>query len=272
MKFSKLVLSLAVLPILVDARRAPKVKRNPANVVAIADFPVGNIIFSAKEGREVNVHVDVTGLPPSGGPFHYHIHENAVSEGNCESVGENFNPYSSTGSCDSLKNDAYCQVGDLSGKHGWIDTTCFETQYVDPFLSLNSLSKSYIVGRSISFHYANDVKFACADIQIASSETMRTLIDEYNYTDLVRIAGFDGADFDEEEALESESFEDASSKRADSDEEEDELQPQTYRPTNISNSTNTTGVAPQQYEEENAAGLKTIELSVLLASFIGLFV
>ena len=56
------------------------------------------------------------------------------------------------------KNDAYCQVGDLLGKHGCINTTCFELKYNDPYLSLNRKSKSYIIGKSVVFHYPNLTK------------------------------------------------------------------------------------------------------------------
>lgn len=183
-----LILSLLSVSQLALGDKAPKIKKNPKNVVAIADFPFGfdnnvqgNIVFTAKRGKSVNVHVDVTGLPKEGGPFQYHIHENLVpSDGNCDLVGLHFNPYDAPPDCEDQKDDSYCQVGDLSGKHGWIDTTCFETKYNDPYLSLNKKSNSYIVGKSITFHYANLTKFACADIELASNIRLQSLQDEYN--------------------------------------------------------------------------------------------
>lgn len=183
-----LILSILSVTQLTLGDKAPKIKKNPKNVVAIADFPFGfdnnvqgNIVFTAKKGRSVNVHVDVTGLPKEGGPFQYHIHENLVpSDGNCDMVGMHFNPYHASPECDEQKDDSYCQVGDLSGKHGWIDTTCFETKYNDPYLSLNKKSKSYIVGKSVTFHFANLTKFACADIELASNIRLQSLQDEYN--------------------------------------------------------------------------------------------
>ncbi|KAK6454671.1 superoxide dismutase [Scheffersomyces xylosifermentans] len=216
-----LVLSMvAVCPYLVSAGKAPKVKKNPKNVVAIADFPFGfdkgvkgNVVFSAKSGKTVKVHVDMTGLPPSGGPFFYHIHDKSVpGDGNCEAVGLHFNPYGASADCESQKDDSYCQVGDLSGKHGWIDTTCFETKYDDPFLSLNKKSKSYIVGKSVVFHFANMTKFACADIELANNLRLSSLVEEYQldeehdfFEPNSELA--DAYEFDEDEALASEVFE-----------------------------------------------------------------
>lgn len=167
--------------------KAAKIKSNPADIIAIADFPgsgdksvKGNIVFTAKQGKFVNVHVDMTGLPKEGGPFQYHIHEFAVPEnGDCEAAGKHFNPYNASPNCDAQKNDAYCQVGDLSGKHGWIDTTCFETKYDDKFLSLNGKSKSNILGRAVVFHYDNLTKFACANIEVADSGRIQNLQVEY---------------------------------------------------------------------------------------------
>lgn len=192
---SFLIKSLTIigfLNALVNADQAPKIKLNPKNVFAIAEFPagfddkvMGNIIFSAKNGKMVQVHVDMTGLPSSGGPFQYHIHDNPVPEnGDCNKVGLHFNPYNAPSDCNEQKDDSYCQVGDLSGKHGWIDTTCFETKYDDPFLSLNKKSKSYIVGKSITFHYANLTKFACANIALVSKERLKQLKLEFENQDL----------------------------------------------------------------------------------------
>ncbi|KAI5953855.1 hypothetical protein CANMA_004693 [Candida margitis] len=170
--------------------KAPKIKKNPKNIVAIADFPFGgdkdikgNVVFTTT-GKYVNVHVDMTGFPHNEGPFYYHIHERSVPEnGNCEACGLHFNPYNSSPDCLAQKHDGYCQVGDLSGKHGAINSTCFEFKFTDPYLSLNKRSKSYIVGRSLVFHYANMTKLACADIELANDLRIQSLMDEYVQTD-----------------------------------------------------------------------------------------
>lgn len=185
MKFEQAVLlSLADA---VVAGKAPIVKKNPADVIAIADFPqygvpiLGNVVFTAKQGKQVNVHVDVTKLPKTGGPFYYHIHENPIPEsGDCEAAGLHFNPYKAPADCDAQKSDAHCQVGDLSGKHGWINTTCFENKYDDPFLSLNGQSKSSILGRSLVLHDANMNKLACANIVRADDARIASLESEYS--------------------------------------------------------------------------------------------
>lgn len=106
----------------------------------------------------------------------YHIHEHPVpADGNCDGTGMHFNPYRAPEFCNAQPDDSYCQVGDLSGKHGWINTTCFEAKYSDAFLSLNPKSKAYIVGRSIVFHYADMTKFACANINYATEEQLAQL-------------------------------------------------------------------------------------------------
>lgn len=223
-------LMMSMAATLVAADQAPKVKLNPKNVVAIADFPLGfsrtvlgNVIFTAKQGKQVQVHVDMTGLPREGGPFQYHIHERAVpSNGDCDAVGYHFNPYNAPPECDLQKDDSFCQVGDLSGKHGWIDTTCFETKYDDPFLSLNQRLTSYIIGKSVTFHFANLTKFACANIEIASKEKLQALYSEFTsqdeaviestensqeYADYFQGDAFAGYEFEEEDALTQEVFE-----------------------------------------------------------------
>ncbi|RCK67297.1 Cell surface superoxide dismutase [Cu-Zn] 6 [Candida viswanathii] len=157
--------SVAILTVLsfVFADKAPKIKKNPKNVVAIADFPfggnkqvTGNVVFTAKQGRYVNVHIDMTGLPKNEGPFYYHIHERSVpGDGNCEAVGLHFNPYDASPECEEQKHDAYCQ---------W-------------------KSKSYIIGKSLVFHYPNMTKIACADIEEANDLRLASLIDEYIQSD-----------------------------------------------------------------------------------------
>lgn len=221
-------LILALLASTALCSQAPKVKKNPRNVVAIADFPqgynkwnkgvLGNVIFSARSGKAVKVHVDMTGLPETGGPFQYHIHESQVpANGDCEAVGLHFNPYQALPECAEQGDDSYCQVGDLSGKHGWIDTTCFETKYTDPFLSLNPKSKAYIVGRSVTFHFANLTKFACADIQLVSQSQLVTLSEDYKklldedasnaeYQEILELSE-DAYVFDEDDSVKSEAYE-----------------------------------------------------------------
>lgn len=71
--------------------------------------------------------------------------------------------------CDSFDNDSKCQVGDLSGKHGLINTTCFETYYYDPYISLDPSHPSFIGGKSLVLHLEDSSKLACANILPASN-------------------------------------------------------------------------------------------------------
>lgn len=112
-----------------------------------------------------------------GGPFYYHIHENPVNTETCEDVGGHFDPYQGLSECPVVGDDAACQVGDLSGKHGWINTTCFQTVYFDPYLSLNAKDPAYIVGKSVVLHRSDQSKFACANINIATREQYKQLFD-----------------------------------------------------------------------------------------------
>ncbi|ODQ79175.1 hypothetical protein BABINDRAFT_29462, partial [Babjeviella inositovora NRRL Y-12698] len=154
--------------------KAPVIKdKSTRGVVALADFPAGydekvlGVVKFTNPSGTVKVHVDMTGLPALGGPFYYHIHKDPMPDnGDCLATSTHFNPYDAPADCDSQKNDAYCQVGDLSGKHGWINTTCFAQDYDDKYLSLNPKSPSYIVGKSINFHFANNTRFACANINL----------------------------------------------------------------------------------------------------------
>lgn len=122
----------------------------------------GIIEFTTKD-EIVNVHLDTTGLPPNAGPFFYHI-----NAGKCGSSNEILNPYESVyGVCDELANDSECAVGDLSGKHGYINTTCFETQYQDPYLSLNKGNKAFVAGNSVVIIDQNKNQISCGNINMA---------------------------------------------------------------------------------------------------------
>lgn len=193
MRFSLPVL-LSIIAV-AYADQAPKNTDNVKGTIAVADFPKGMIVFYVKKGSQVKVHVDITGLPESGGPFQYHIHDQPIpSDGNCEAAGPHFNPYAGPANCGDQRDDSYCQVGDLSGKHGWIDTTCFETKYYDPYLSLNSESPAYIVGKSVVFHYDNLTKFACANIELVLEARSLELMQLYREKGDLEFGNFDVVD------------------------------------------------------------------------------
>ncbi|ODV86317.1 hypothetical protein CANARDRAFT_184944, partial [[Candida] arabinofermentans NRRL YB-2248] len=169
---------LPLLAITSQAAKAPQVKDSPRNVLARAHLDKGKlkgvVEFSAKNGT-VLVHIDTTGLPEDGGPFYYHIHKSPVAaNGNCESTGTHLNPYNAPAEdCDAFNDDSYCQVGDLSGKHGFINTTCFEDYYYDPYLSLNSKNKANVIGLSVNIHFANMTRIACGTIEKTKDKVKR---------------------------------------------------------------------------------------------------
>lgn len=199
------VLLLFVKPFL--AQPSIPTTENPPGVFAVAEFPQagsspdtkGYIIFTSTNGVSTNVHVDFIGLPAEKGPFAYHIHELAVGvDGNCAGTGAIFNPYGSASECP--RDDAYeCAVGNLAGKHGKMEGSCFEADYVDPFLSLNPTSNNFVVGRAIVIHSADRVPIACATVQVAGDEQLDRI---RLYAQQRVLAKQDDEDSDEDEASE----------------------------------------------------------------------
>lgn len=169
---NKIVQSSALMAALVSAGEAPANTDNSKKSVARAHLDKGLlkgiIEFTTNDDGVVNVHLDVTGLPPNKGPFQYKIHDSKVSKsGNCEDAGEPLNPFDSQYAvCDDLQNDSLCAIGDLSGKHGFINTTCFETEYTDIYLSLNSKNSAFVGGKSLVITDAENNKISCGNIKL----------------------------------------------------------------------------------------------------------
>jgi hypothetical protein len=167
-----IVQSSALLAAVVYAGEAPINTDNSKKAVARAHLDKGLvkgiIEFTTNDEGIVNVHLDVTGLPPNKGPFQYHIHDSKVSSSsNCEDAGATLNPFESKYEvCDDLQNDSLCAIGDLSGKHGYINTTCFETEYTDAYLSLNSKNSAYVGGKSLVITDAENNKISCGNIKL----------------------------------------------------------------------------------------------------------
>lgn len=140
--------------------------------VGRAHLDMGSVkgTFELKRVKEsISVFLDVTGLPENAGPFVYSIHDEQIhKDGNCSNTGKMFNPYNANHlECDDLHDNSYCAVGDLSGKHGFINTTCFETNYLDPSLSLNPNDRTYIGNCSIVIFDKNNQTVSCGNINIA---------------------------------------------------------------------------------------------------------
>ena len=180
-----LVQSTILLGTLVNADEAPVNTDSSPKSVARAHLDKGLvkgiIEFTSNNEGSVNVHLDVTGLPPNKGPFQYHIYDSKVSSsGNCGDAGETFNPYNADNTvCDEFDNDSLCKVGDLSGKHGFINTTCFETQYIDSYLSLNYKNSAYVGGKSLVITDSENNKISCGNIKLKrKSKLTRELSNE----------------------------------------------------------------------------------------------
>lgn len=89
------------------------------------------------------------------------------TDGNCSSAGAHLDPYDAgdTTPCDFTQPQT-CQVGDLSGKHGKINSSePFTANYKDLYASTLDSSPAYIGHfRSLVIHAANGTRIACANL------------------------------------------------------------------------------------------------------------
>lgn len=143
---------------------APVKTNSPTDVRYVARFENkigGKIEFSSPNGS-VLVNVNLSGLPASGGPFPYHIHQLRVpADGNCTGAGGHLNPYNGSESATALADK---EVGDLSGKHGRITGQSFTTSYIEQYISLNESDPAFIGNLSVVVHFSNSSRLACSNI------------------------------------------------------------------------------------------------------------
>ncbi|KAI5951700.1 SOD4 [Candida jiufengensis] len=135
----------------------------------------GFISFEPSKNGSVVVSVDISGLPSTGGPFPYHIHEAPVpSNGSCAGTKLHLNPY--LGSVNATTPQGK-EVGDLAGRHEDIQGLSYQTKYVDDYISLNPKSKSFIGDLSIVIHSKNNSRLNCAnttEFSVESSSVNKT--------------------------------------------------------------------------------------------------
>ncbi|KAF1915112.1 superoxide dismutase [Ampelomyces quisqualis] len=156
---------------------APQITDSPSGAGAyIATLPekAGSTVRgsisaeSAADGKGVKFFVSFSGIPETGGPFMYHIHEKPVPEnGNCTAAGAHLDPYKrgEVPICDASQPET-CQVGDLSGKFGNATAAgLFEAEYTDLFTSLNPSSPAYFGNLSFVFHFSNKTRIGCANFR-----------------------------------------------------------------------------------------------------------
>ncbi|CUM46195.1 uncharacterized protein AC631_00010 [Debaryomyces fabryi] len=169
---SKKLLSLLAGCIVVMGESAPVVTDSPEGAKYVAKFDdklQGSVEFSSASNGSVTVNVDLDGFPASGGPFTYHIHEAPVpSDGNCTGTKLHLNPYNGN---PNATEPSELEVGDLSGRHGAVQGTSIDESFVDQYISLNENNKAFIGGLSVTIHYKNTSRLACANITEESSTT-----------------------------------------------------------------------------------------------------
>lgn len=140
---------------------------------------------SVGDSKDISALIHANNLPV------YHLHAFPVSaDGNCTNTQAHLDPYErgevskftaisngvaltadfQTPTCDS-KLPQTCQVGDLSGKHGKINTTevgdHYTANYVDNYPSTFPGIGSFFGNRSLVIHFANKTRITCANFTMA---------------------------------------------------------------------------------------------------------
>ncbi|RDW74047.1 hypothetical protein BP5796_07489 [Coleophoma crateriformis] len=137
------------------------------------DDPRGNVKGSISavandNGIGVTFKVKFENLPTSGGPFPYHLHVKPVADdGNCTGTLAHLDPFirGETEACNSDLPQT-CQVGDLSGKYGKIDSDPFTAEFSDDFASTVDGIGAFFGNRSFVVHFANKTRITCANFQL----------------------------------------------------------------------------------------------------------
>ncbi|KAF2145503.1 uncharacterized protein K452DRAFT_206862, partial [Aplosporella prunicola CBS 121167] len=156
---------------------AEKVLNNPVGASYSAELPQsnktalrGSIVATTTEGETKDEHVvnfllSISGLPSEGGPFTYHIHDKPVpADGNCTGTTGHLDPFGRGDSpaCDKSKPET-CEVGDLSGKHGKINSSAISSQFNDAYVALIPGNAAYFGNRSFVVHSADKTRLGCAN-------------------------------------------------------------------------------------------------------------
>ncbi|KAH8891011.1 hypothetical protein GQ53DRAFT_594109, partial [Thozetella sp. PMI_491] len=120
---------------------------------------------ASPNGIGVRVKVRFSNLPKEGGPFPYHIHVDPVPEdGNCTKTLAHLDPYIRGEDIPCSRNlSQTCQVGDLAGKHGRIDSDPFEASYIEWYASTVDGIGAFFGNRSFVVHFANKTRITCGN-------------------------------------------------------------------------------------------------------------
>ncbi|KAH8179921.1 copper/zinc superoxide dismutase (SODC) domain-containing protein [Sarocladium implicatum] len=121
---------------------------------------------SREDGKGVRFTIKFENLPAEGGPFTYHIHKAPVTDGNCTSTLSHLDPYGAGAEvpCNPEAPET-CEVGDLAGKHGKIDSDPFTAHYSDYFASTNPDDVAFFGNLSFVIHFANSTRITCANFE-----------------------------------------------------------------------------------------------------------
>ncbi|KAF2405263.1 hypothetical protein EJ06DRAFT_525788 [Trichodelitschia bisporula] len=151
---------------------AARTKTNPKGAAFVANFPPtakiqGSVLAStAPSGQGVLFSIKISGLPATGGPFMYHVHDQPVpASGACADAKAHLDPWArgEVPACNASDKDS-CQVGDLSGKYGNITTSgAVEKSFIDLYSSLAPGDEAYIANRSVVVHTSDKTRIGCAN-------------------------------------------------------------------------------------------------------------
>jgi hypothetical protein len=139
----------------------------------LPDGPVSGSIsaVAATDGEGIAFTVNIDGLTV-GGPWTYHLHKAPVpADGNCTATLSHLDPFGAgaTVPCNP-DTPELCEVGDLSGKYGKIESSPFSAEYTDPFASTKEGDVSFFGDKSFVIHYANSTRLACANFVLVDEE------------------------------------------------------------------------------------------------------
>ncbi|KAH0559735.1 hypothetical protein GP486_003750 [Trichoglossum hirsutum] len=181
MRSSAVLSALSVIAVAsAQSNSAPVTTGNPVGVTYVATLPesgqLQGSLSGTSNGTGVSFTFSIRGLPTSGGPFGYHIHDQPVpSNGSCLAALAHLDPFQrgEDPPCNATAPQT-CQVGDLSGKYGKISSDPFETSYVDLYTSTTPGNPGFFGNRSFVVHYANKTRIACANFVLKSTNGTST--------------------------------------------------------------------------------------------------
>ena len=149
------------------------------SLTAIATFSQngisGTITFAQNSSSSpTSIHVNLTGLSTEE-LYQWHVHQypfTAALPSPCSpaNVGGHYDPLGASTNNNNYKadcamNKTICEIGDLSGKFGLLNTSLLPLNINDSSLSLYGYQS--IIGRSVVLHLQNGTRYVCANIDVS---------------------------------------------------------------------------------------------------------